>query len=153
MKVNPIPPVSDPSVTMRQPVPTPEPLVAFETTDASTSASTAPAGYISPLVSYDQVAQMVVIQIRDAASGEVTRQIPTQEAVDRYRDQATGRAAPTEAPPELAPTSTQATVTATQMAYQSTVATSPDAVTMTQPDAGRSDPGTAREPLVLGEAD
>ncbi len=135
MKVNPVPPVGDASAFMRQPAPDTPAMPSFDPTQADPAVSAAPAAYMSPLVSYDQVAQMVVIQIRDAASGEVTRQIPAQEVVERYRDQASGRTAPPETPPEntVAPAGTPGAEAPPQL--QTTVAAAPDTVAVTQPGA------------------
>jgi hypothetical protein len=46
-----------------------------------------PAGgfYISPVLSYDPRSSTVIFQIRDAESGDVTRQFPAEEVVERYR--------------------------------------------------------------------
>lgn len=46
-----------------------------------------PAGgfYISPNLSFDARASTVIFQIRDAVSGDVTRQFPAEAAVERYR--------------------------------------------------------------------
>lgn len=147
MKVNPVPPVGDASAFMRQPAPTVPAVPSFDPTQVNPSASAAPAAYMSPLVSYDQVAQMVVIQIRDATSGEVTRQIPAQEVVERYRDQASGRTAPPETPPEsqVAPAGTPGAAAPPQV--QTTVAAPPEAVAVTQPGVavpqGTAVPGDA----------
>ena len=46
-----------------------------------------PAGgfYISPNLAFDARASTVIFQIRDAVSGDVTRQFPAEAAVERYR--------------------------------------------------------------------
>ncbi len=46
-----------------------------------------PAGgfYISPNLAFDARASTLIFQIRDAVSGDVTRQFPAEAAVERYR--------------------------------------------------------------------
>ncbi|GAB4184912.1 MAG: hypothetical protein OHK0024_25100 [Thalassobaculales bacterium] len=43
------------------------------------------APYLSPVLRYDQPANVVVFQYRDYQTGDVTRQIPAERVVERYR--------------------------------------------------------------------
>lgn len=46
-----------------------------------------PAGgfYLSPILSFDARASTVIFQVRDTESGDITRQFPSEQAVERYR--------------------------------------------------------------------
>lgn len=47
--------------------------------------------YVSPVMRYDPEARVVIVQHRDTATGEVSRQIPSEEAVRDLRvDAVTG---------------------------------------------------------------
>lgn len=41
--------------------------------------------YVSPVMRYDPQARVVIVQHRDTATGEVSRQIPSEEAVRDLR--------------------------------------------------------------------
>lgn len=47
--------------------------------------------YISPLLTYDARSLTVIFQIRDTESGDVTRQFPAEEVVERYRQDPSSR--------------------------------------------------------------
>ena len=77
-------------------------LHGFARSDAAESA--APAAkppqepYLSPVVQFDKQARVVVFQFRDAETGDVTRQYPSERVVKLYRDNA---------PPDAVTTSTE----------------------------------------------
>jgi hypothetical protein len=57
--------------------------------------------YVSPVVRFDADARVVVVQHRDPTTGEVSRQVPSQEAVrDLRMDVLTGAAVKPAPPPE-----------------------------------------------------
>jgi hypothetical protein len=72
-------------------------LHGFARSDAAGSA--APAAqppqepYLSPVVQFDKQARVVVFQFRDAETGNVTRQYPSERVVKLYRDSAHPEAA------------------------------------------------------------
>ncbi|MBX6370037.1 MAG: hypothetical protein IRZ04_18805 [Rhodospirillales bacterium] len=57
--------------------------------------------YVSPVMRYDPEARVVIVQHRDTATGEVSRQIPSEEAVRDLRvDAVTGAQTKHAATPE-----------------------------------------------------
>jgi hypothetical protein len=54
--------------------------------------------YVSPVVRYDLDARVVVVQRRDTATGKVSQQFPSEEAVRDLRMDALTGAAPKPAP-------------------------------------------------------
>ena len=75
------------------------PLHGFARSDAAGSAAPAAKApqepYLSPVVQFDRQARVVVFQFRDAETGDVTRQYPSERVVKLYRSNAHPEAAAT----------------------------------------------------------
>ena len=100
-------------------------LQGFARSDAAGSAAPAAQAprepYLSPVVQFDKQARVVVFTFRDAETGDVTRQYPSERVVKLYRDSAHPEAATTsteghggddEPAPEPAKTGTGSAATA-----------------------------------------